>query len=280
MHYSTVHPLPRPLYISQARFARVESLGSLDDPEIPRDGGGGGKITTGMEPGIKKKMVQTHGGPLPTVDTSRAVDAPLPSAVAVWSPILALCSFVEPLTSRASALWNAGHFNISFHEQEPTNGGSGSRVGDRALRPSSVATAAVGEAVERGVKAPGGESAVALAAPAGESDTSLSANDTREREAGWRVVTLAAAATGKEWLVNPCSSPLQDDAIEQRYCAVASDGGAGDGGGAVVRAGVEYGLNMDEDEKKEHEDEGEDEDEELTVDLGQPHMVGIGISAV
>lgn len=40
----------------------------------------------------------------------------LPSAQAVWSPILALRTFVEPLTSRASAAFR--NFHISFHEPE------------------------------------------------------------------------------------------------------------------------------------------------------------------
>ncbi len=47
----------------------------------------------------------------------------LPSAEAVWSPILALRTFVEPLTSRASAAFR--NFQISFHDPEGEAAGGG-----------------------------------------------------------------------------------------------------------------------------------------------------------
>lgn len=48
-------------------------------------------------------------------------DPSLPSAEAIWSPILALRTFVEPLTSRASAALR--NFHVSFHEQAETKDG-------------------------------------------------------------------------------------------------------------------------------------------------------------
>lgn len=79
-------------------------------------------------------VVHTQGGTLDCLEVPSA-DTSLPSAQAVWSPILALRTFVEPLTSAASAAFR--NFQISFHEQqESAQVGSG----------EGAATAAVGGA--------------------------------------------------------------------------------------------------------------------------------------
>lgn len=79
-------------------------------------------------------VVHTHGGTLDCLEVPNT-DATLPSAQAVWSPILALRTFVEPLTSAASAAFR--NFQISFHDQQES-----AQLGSGEL----AATAAVGGA--------------------------------------------------------------------------------------------------------------------------------------
>lgn len=92
-------------------------------------------------------VVHTHGGTLDCLQVPNG-DATLPSAQAVWSPILALRTFVEPLTSAASAAFR--NFQVSFHEQqESAQLGSG----------EWAVTAAVGDARREDVENAGdGES--------------------------------------------------------------------------------------------------------------------------
>lgn len=90
----------------------------------------------------------------------------LPSAQEVWSPILALRTFVEPLTSRASAAFR--NFQVSFHDPEGEaagagGGGDGSRGsgslegGGREEKATTVAAVAV--AVSAGDEEQGGDGA-------------------------------------------------------------------------------------------------------------------------
>ena len=81
-------------------------------------GGGGGDDRSGMV----ETVVHTQGGTLDRLEVPSA-DASLPSADAVWSPILALRSFVEPLTVAASAAFRNLH--ISFYDQGPAQQDSG-----------------------------------------------------------------------------------------------------------------------------------------------------------
>lgn len=77
-----------------------------------------------------------------------AVEPSLPSAAPVWSPMMALRTFVEPLTSRASAAAEQGasllrRFTVSFYEEELRIEGGGEGV--VAARSSSSEDVAGGE---------------------------------------------------------------------------------------------------------------------------------------
>lgn len=164
---------------------RSPAPGVLGDSERGRSG----TYATDSETGTG--IVQTRGGTLDRIDVSR--DSALPSAVAVWSPILALRTFVEPLTSRAPTFWNTSRFNVSFHEPED--------VQDRAL----AITGAGDAVVERGAGGAGteaAEEAVVVAVPA------VSAGEWERRDmgrSGAAVSAASGAARGRS--VHECSQP-------------------------------------------------------------------------
>ncbi|CAM9690204.1 unnamed protein product, partial [Ectocarpus fasciculatus] len=92
-----------------ARFARVQVLGAAATAEEGRGG-------------TRHEDLTLDGLELPavTVPTAGAGDD-LPAAQEVWSPILALRTFVEPLTSRASAAFR--NFHVSFFDGQEEVGG-------------------------------------------------------------------------------------------------------------------------------------------------------------
>lgn len=86
----------------------MQPLGSSSSPLRPAH-------AAATDPASSEDMVHIPGGVLNRLEVPNA-DSTLPSAEAVWSPILALRTFVEPLTTRASAAFR--NFHVSFHEQE------------------------------------------------------------------------------------------------------------------------------------------------------------------
>lgn len=250
-------------------------------------------------------MTNTHGGPLPALDTSCAAADGLPSAVAVWSPILALCNFVEPLTSRASALWNSGRLSVTFHEQEPSAGvgDSSSRGGDEGLTLAAPTAPAAGSREGEDVAAPG---AIALTVLSVQDDSS-GVSGWRTRDTRWGAETSIAAdtasvgvapiATGKGWLVK---ARPQEGTVETWDCARASEadhrcrahgdsdgncgGNVGDDGcddcsGGIVVPQVGAGLESKLEEKEEEREE-EEKKEIVTLDFERPDAGGTEISPV
>lgn len=85
----------------QATFARVQAFPPSDSAADEKNG--------------MDTVVFAQNEALPRLELSSA-DPPLPSAEAVWSPILAFRTFVEPLTARAAAFLHG--FNIQVAEEE------------------------------------------------------------------------------------------------------------------------------------------------------------------
>ncbi|CBN75150.1 hypothetical protein Esi_0070_0108 [Ectocarpus siliculosus] len=104
-----------------ARFARVQVLGAAATAE---EGKGG----------TRHEDLTLDGLEIPAV-TGRTAAAgdDLPAAQEVWSPILALRTFVEPLTSRASAAFR--NFHVSFFDGQEEVGGvvTGGASGDGGM---------------------------------------------------------------------------------------------------------------------------------------------------
>eukprot|EP00903_Cladosiphon_okamuranus_P006972 g6785.t1 len=97
------------------RFARVQPLGDSSQAmssvaTAPGGGAGGSNGSSHLQEEIALERLEM---PIAT--------SALPSAQAVWSPILALRTFVEPLTSRASAAFR--NFHVSFHDPEEEGAG-------------------------------------------------------------------------------------------------------------------------------------------------------------
>lgn len=155
-------PCPYP----QARFARVQALGASTANAAAEPGSaaavdGGGHWQEGKV-GLERLEILAPTDPA-------SAGPPLPSAQEVWSPIIALRTFVEPLTSRASAAFR--HFHVSFFDGVEEEGGGGG-VGGVA-----VATAT---AVVAGAASPPPAVAVAEAATADEEGRGGTGNDARE----------------------------------------------------------------------------------------------------
>eukprot|EP00904_Undaria_pinnatifida_P004284 jgi/Undpi1/13857/HiC_scaffold_9.g03508.m1 len=118
---------PKPLVCvdgQPARFARVQPLDSIS----PRPSATGGASYSATVAGAASAAIRNKSGgagadatldrlEMPTAETA------LPSAEAVWSPILALRTFVEPLTTRASSALRS--FHISFHGEGEVDAGTG-----------------------------------------------------------------------------------------------------------------------------------------------------------
>ncbi|CAM9934196.1 unnamed protein product [Ectocarpus sp. 13 AM-2016] len=104
-----------------ARFARVQVLGAAATAE---EGKGGTRYEDLTLDGLEMPAV--------TGRTAAAGDD-LPAAQEVWSPILALRTFVEPLTSRASAAFR--NFHVSFFDGQEEVGGvvTGGASGDGGM---------------------------------------------------------------------------------------------------------------------------------------------------
>lgn len=113
-------------FFEKARFARVQPLDSIS----PRPSATGGASYSATVAGAASAAIRNKSGgagadatldrlEMPTAETA------LPSAEAVWSPILALRTFVEPLTTRASSALRS--FHISFHGEGEVDAGTGDR---------------------------------------------------------------------------------------------------------------------------------------------------------
>lgn len=133
--------------VLQVRFARVQPLDSSSrTPHVAADPG------SGRGESIQPEALDRLEVP--------GTDPALPSAEAVWSPILALRTFVEPLTARASAAIR--NFHVSFHEQDPRPPGCG-----EAAAAAAVATATVAESDETCARREDGCTSVVTAAAEG-----------------------------------------------------------------------------------------------------------------
>lgn len=92
-------------------------------------------------------VVLARNEALPRLEISTA-DPPLPSAEAVWSPILAFRTFVEPLTSRAAAFLHG--FNVAVAQEEPGAAAAAARTSTSGDE-NGAEPGAVGAAEEGGV---------------------------------------------------------------------------------------------------------------------------------
>lgn len=116
---------------------------------------------------------------LPRLEISSA-EPPLPSAEAVWSPILALRTFVEPLTSRAAAFLHG--FNVAVAQEEPGAAAVTARTamsGDE----NGAEPGAVGDAEEGGVASVCGPGAGAQLARFGHDRASVARESESDVEA-------------------------------------------------------------------------------------------------
>ncbi|CAB1120062.1 unnamed protein product [Ectocarpus sp. CCAP 1310/34] len=117
-----------------ARFARVQILGTAATAE---EGKGG----------TRHEDLTLDGLEVPAVmGRTAAAGDDLPAAQEVWSPILALRTFVEPLTSRASAAFR--NFHVSFFDGQEEVGkvvtGGASGDGGMAARAEEERSSAAG----------------------------------------------------------------------------------------------------------------------------------------
>ncbi|CAM9094668.1 unnamed protein product [Scytosiphon promiscuus] len=181
-----------------ARFARVQALGANATAEPSAPAVDGEHWREG-ELGLERLEI-------PAATDLASAGPPLPSAQEVWSPIIALRTFVEPLTSRASAAFR--NFHVSFFDGSEEAGGSG--VGGIAVAtatavvaggtspPSAVAVAAAAAAAdEEGRSSPGSgarECARQLEEPSARRNSCGMSTVILERELG--VVASAAMSSG------------------------------------------------------------------------------------
>eukprot|EP00752_Nemacystus_decipiens_P006993 g6272.t1 len=217
------------------RFARVQPLG--ESPQaVPGAAttAGSGNTSAGHH---HEQMALEH------LEIPIATSA-LPSAQAVWSPILALRTFVEPLTSRASAAFR--NFHISFHdpEEEEADGvgvTTTSTLSAEAASPpqgAAVAAAAAGMAdEERGDGGGRRKGELSLAAALAEAAATAAPEDVRVASAEHRFP--------------PDSGGIELSVVSSGHDREEGAGGGGDGERERVHTMEEM---VERDEKDENRD--------------------------